>query len=123
MAEVQSMSHSAICVHDLKQAEDFYCGILGAHPHAGVNFITEDTIKGRSVHKSVVLEDYLIALALAGDFMPMPPDDQLRGAQAPLVVEAIGQRVGDLLEHVAKRQLPGEAIAQIGIERLTLLRL
>lgn len=80
MAEVQSMSHSAICVHDLKQAEDFYCGILGAHPHAGVNFITEDTIKGRSVHKSVVLEDYLIALALAGDFMPMPPDDQLRGA-------------------------------------------
>ena len=80
MAEVQSMSHSAICVHDLKEAEDFYCGILGAHPHAGVNFITEDTIKGRSVHKSVVLEDYLIALALAGDFMPMPPDDQLRGA-------------------------------------------
>ncbi len=80
MAEVQSLSHSAICVHDLKEAEDFYCGILGAHPHAGVNFVTEDTIKGRSVHKSVMLEDYLIALALAGDFMPMPPDDQLRGA-------------------------------------------
>jgi catechol-2,3-dioxygenase len=54
--------------------------VLGAHPHAGVNFITEDTIKGRSVHKSVMLEDYLIALALAGDFMPMPPDPQLRGA-------------------------------------------
>jgi catechol-2,3-dioxygenase len=80
MAEVQSLSHSAICVHDLKEAEDFYCGILGAHAHAGVNFITEDTIKGRSVHKSVVLEDYLIALALAGDFMPMPPDKQLKGA-------------------------------------------
>jgi catechol-2,3-dioxygenase len=80
MAEVQSLSHSAICVHDLKEAEDFYCGVLGAHPHAGVNFITEDTIKGRSVHKSVVLEDYLVALALVGDFMPMPPDEQLRGA-------------------------------------------
>ena len=80
MAEVQSLSHSAICVHDLKQAEDFYCGVLGAHPHSGVNFVTEDTLKGRSVHKSVVLEDYLIALALAGDFMPMPPEDQLRGA-------------------------------------------
>ena len=80
MAEVQSLSHSGICVHDLKEAEDFYCGVLGAHPHAGVNFITEDTIKGRSVHKSVVLEDYLFALALVGDFMPMPPDDQLRGA-------------------------------------------
>jgi catechol-2,3-dioxygenase len=80
MAEVQSLSHSGICVHDLKEAEEFYCGVLGAHPHAGVNFITEDTIKGRSVHKSVVLEDYLLALALVGDFMPMPPDDQLRGA-------------------------------------------
>jgi extradiol dioxygenase family protein len=80
MAEVQSLSHSGICVHDLKEAEDFYCGVLGAHPHAGVNFITEDTIKGRSVHKSVVLGDYLIALALVGDFMPMPPDEQLRGA-------------------------------------------
>jgi len=80
MAEVQSLSHSAICVHDLKQAEEFYCGILGAHPHSGVNFITEDTIKGRSVHKSVMLEDYLIALALAGDFMPMPAEEQLRGA-------------------------------------------
>jgi len=80
MAEVQSLSHSAICVHDLQEAEEFYCGILGAHAHSGVNFITEDTIKGRSVHKSVVLEDYLIALALAGDFMPMPPAEQLRGA-------------------------------------------
>jgi catechol-2,3-dioxygenase len=80
MADVQSLSHSGICVHDLKEAEDFYCGVLGAHPHSGVNFITEDTIKGRSVHRSVVLEDYLIALALVGDFMPMPPDEQLRGA-------------------------------------------
>jgi catechol-2,3-dioxygenase len=80
MADVQSLSHSAICVHDLKEAEAFYCGVLGAHPHSGVNFVTEDTIKGRSIHKSVVLEDYLIALALAGDFMPMPPEDQFRGA-------------------------------------------
>ena len=35
MAEVQSLSHSGICVHDLKEAEDFYCGVLGAKPHAG----------------------------------------------------------------------------------------
>jgi catechol-2,3-dioxygenase len=80
MADVQSISHSAICVHDLEEAEAFYCGVLGAHPHSGVNFITEDTIKGRSVHKSVVLGDYLFALALVGDYMPMPPEDQLRGA-------------------------------------------
>lgn len=80
MADVQSISHSAFCVHDLQEAEEFYCGLLGAHAHNGVNFITEDTIKGRSVHKSIVLEDFLIALALAGDFMPMPPKEQLRGA-------------------------------------------
>jgi extradiol dioxygenase family protein len=79
MADVQSLSHSAICVHDLQAAKDFYCGLLGAEPHAGVNFVTEDTIKGRSVHQSIMLEDYLIALVLAGDFMPMPPDEQLRG--------------------------------------------
>ena len=90
MAEVQSLSHSAICVHDLKEAEDFYCGILGAHPHAGVNFITEDTIKGRSVHKSVMLEDYLIALALAGDFMPMPAEGKLRGAHGFRVSQLCG---------------------------------
>jgi extradiol dioxygenase family protein len=80
MAEVQSLSHSAICVHDLREAEEFYCGVLGAHAHTGVNFITEDTIRGRSVHRSVVLEDYLIALSLVGDFMPMPPESQVRGA-------------------------------------------
>jgi catechol-2,3-dioxygenase len=80
MADVQSLSHSAICVHDLAEAEAFYCGALGARPSGGVNFVTEDTIKGRSIHKDVVIGDYLFALALASDFMPMPPDDQLRGA-------------------------------------------
>lgn len=80
MAEVQSLSHTAICVHDLDEAEEFYCGVLGAYPNGGVNFITEDTIRGRSVHKNMILGDFLFALALAGDFMPMPADDKLRGA-------------------------------------------
>lgn len=80
MAQVQSLSHSAICVHDLDEAEAFYCGLLGAYPNGGVNFITEDTIRGRSVHKNMIIGDFLFALALAGDFMPMPPENQLRGA-------------------------------------------
>lgn len=80
MADVQSISHSAICVHDLEAAEAFYCGLLGGQRNGGVNFITEDTIKGRSVHTNVIVGDYLFALALAGDFMPMPPDEQLKGA-------------------------------------------
>jgi catechol-2,3-dioxygenase len=80
MAEVETLSHSGICVHDLKEAENFYCGILGAELKGAVNFYTEDTLNGRSVHQAYALGDYLFAVALAPDFMPMPPDEQLRGA-------------------------------------------
>jgi extradiol dioxygenase family protein len=79
MPEVQSVNHSAICVHDLQQSIDFYCGILGAREASATDFVTEDVIKGRSLHRSVILEDYLIALVMARDFMPMPPDEQLHG--------------------------------------------
>ena len=106
MAEVQSLSHSAICVHDLQEAEEFYCGILGAHPHSGVNFITEDTLKGRSVHKSVVLEDYLLALALAGDFMPMPPDAQLKGAHGFRHCFAVTRaRFAEIMAHLEQHKV------------------
>jgi catechol-2,3-dioxygenase len=80
MSEVESLSHSAICVHDLKEAEDFYCNVLGARQGTRINFNTEDARRGRSVHGAVTLEDYLLALVVAKDFMPMPPADQLRGA-------------------------------------------
>ena len=79
MPEVQSVNHSAICVHDLQQAIEFYCGILGAREASATDFVTEDVIKGRSLHRSVIIEDYLIALVMARDFMPMPPDEQLHG--------------------------------------------
>ena len=79
MAEIQSLNHTAICVHDLQEAVDFYCGILGAHEASATDFVTDDVIKGRSLHRAVVLEDYLLALMLARDFMPMPSDAQLRG--------------------------------------------
>lgn len=79
MSEIQSINHSAICVHDLQQAVDFYCGVLGAREASATDFVTEDVIKGRSLHRSVILEDYLIALMLARDFMPMPPDEQIHG--------------------------------------------
>jgi catechol-2,3-dioxygenase len=80
MAEVETLSHSGISVHDLKEAEDFYCGILGAKVHGAVNFVTEDTLKGRSIHQSYILSDFLFALVLAPDFMPMPPENKLIGA-------------------------------------------
>lgn len=80
MAEAETLTHTAICVHDLKEAEDFYVGLLGAEFFHATNFITEDTIKGRSIHRSYKLSDYRIELCMAADFMPMPPEDQLRGA-------------------------------------------
>lgn len=79
MADVETLSHSGISVHDLKEAEEFYCGLLGAHVHGAVNFVTEDTLKGRSVHQSYTLGDFLFALVLAPDFMPMPPAEKLMG--------------------------------------------
>lgn len=79
MSEMQSVNHSAICVHDLQEAIDFYCGVLGAREASATNFVTDDVINGRSLHRSIIIEDYLVALMLARDFMPMPPDDVLRG--------------------------------------------
>jgi catechol-2,3-dioxygenase len=80
MADVESLSHSAICIHDLREAEEFYCDVLGARLGGRVNFKTDDAIRGRSVHGSVILEDYLLALMVPRNFMPMPPEDQHRGA-------------------------------------------
>jgi catechol-2,3-dioxygenase len=80
VAEIESLSHSAICVHDLKEAEDFYCEILGARQNTRVNFNTDDAVRGRSINGSVILEDYLLALVVSRDFMPMPPAEQHRGA-------------------------------------------
>jgi catechol-2,3-dioxygenase len=79
MAHVESISHSGICVHDLKAAEDFYCGVLGAVVHSRVNFKTQDALRGRSVHTSLMLGDYLFAIMLSEDWMNVPPLEQLRG--------------------------------------------
>lgn len=80
MADVETISHSGIAVHDLKETEEFYCGVLGAKFAGAVNFVTEDTLRGRSVHQAYTLGDFLFAVVVAPDFMPMPPDDKLMGA-------------------------------------------
>jgi catechol-2,3-dioxygenase len=79
MANVDSISHSGICVHDLKEAEDFYCKVLGAKVHSRVNFKTQDALKGRSVHTSLMLDDYLFAVMLTEDWMEMEPKEVVRG--------------------------------------------
>jgi hypothetical protein len=54
--------------------------VLGARLGGRINFKTDDAIRGRSVHGSVILEDYLLALVVPRNFMPMPPEEQHRGA-------------------------------------------
>jgi catechol-2,3-dioxygenase len=79
MAGVESISHSGIDVVDLKEAEDFYADIFGAHITNRVNFNTDDARRGRSVHTSLVLGDWLFAVVLPKGEMPMPPPDAHRG--------------------------------------------
>jgi len=80
MAQVDSLNHTAICVHDLVEGMRFYCDVLGGTPHQRSNFQIEDTTTGVAIFESVILEDYLLALTVTANYMPMPPDEQLRGA-------------------------------------------
>lgn len=80
MSDLESLSHSAICVDDLRRAEAFYQDVLGARVVNRVNFNTDDSRRGRSVHSTLVMGDFLFALMLPRDRMPMPPEDQHRGA-------------------------------------------
>lgn len=80
MAEVDSLNHTAMCVHDLPEALNFYCGILGAKRAQRTNFQIEHVLEGVAVFQSIVLGDYMFALCVAPNDMPMPPPGQLRGA-------------------------------------------
>jgi catechol-2,3-dioxygenase len=80
MAGIESINHTAFCVHDVVAAMDFYCNVLGAKPHQRSNFQIEDARAGVAIFQSLILEDYLFALTVPSNYMPMPPTDQLRGA-------------------------------------------
>lgn len=80
MADIDSINHTAICVHDLSESMKFYCDVLGAVPHSRSNFQIEDARNGVAIFQSVVLEDFMFALTIATNFMPMSDDGQLRGA-------------------------------------------
>jgi extradiol dioxygenase family protein len=109
MADVEGLSHSAICVHDLKDAENFYCDVLGARLGNRVNFKTDDAIRGRSVHGSVILEDYLLALVVPRDFMPMPAPEQERGAHGFRHAFRVSRgRFGEIINQLKRRDVPFE---------------
>jgi catechol-2,3-dioxygenase len=79
MAELESLSHSGICATNLREAEEFYVDVLGARIVNRVNFNTDDARRGRTIHTNLILGDFLFALMLPKDAMPMPPAEQQRG--------------------------------------------
>ena len=109
MADIDSINHTAICVHDLPRAVRFYCDVLGATPHQRTNFSTEDALAGVAVFESVILEDYLLALGVAPGFMPMPADGKLRGAHGFRQGFAVSKaRFGEVIDRLTSFNVPFE---------------
>jgi catechol-2,3-dioxygenase len=109
MAEAESISHSGICVHDLKAAEDFYCKVLGATVHSRVNYKTQDALRGRSFHTSLVLDDYLFAVMLTEDWMDVPPPEVIRGANRVRHAFCVPRaRFNEIVERLSQAKVPTE---------------
>ena len=79
MAVMNSISHSVINVDDLAECEHFYVDVLGGEKRSACCFDTEDTMRGRSVHETYILQDYVFFVALAERPLPKPPADQHKG--------------------------------------------
>ena len=109
MALMESISHSGINVVDLKEAEEFYADIFGTHITNRVNFNTDDARRGRSVHTSVLVADWLFALALPKGEMPMPPADRQRGTGGFRHGFRVNkERFADIMQRLRKRGIPFE---------------
>jgi catechol-2,3-dioxygenase len=109
MANIESINHTAFCVHDILEAMDFYCNVLGAKPHQRSNFQIEDARSGVAIFQSIILEDYLLALTVPSNFMPMPPAEQLRGAHGFRHGFSISRtRFNEVMESLRKHGIPFE---------------
>jgi catechol-2,3-dioxygenase len=109
MAEIESLNHTAMCVHDLVEAMHFYCHVLGAKRAQRTNFELEHVLGGVAVFQSIVLEDYMFALCVAPNDMPMPPAEQQRGAHGfrhGFVVTR--DRFDGVLESLRRNDIPFE---------------
>jgi len=109
LAEVQCISHSGINVVDLKEAEEFYANVFGGLITNRVNFNTDDAKRGRSVHTSVSLNDWLFAMCLPRGELPMPPEEQLRGTNGFRHGFRLGRDAfGQLIERLKLYEVPFE---------------
>jgi catechol-2,3-dioxygenase len=113
MAYIESISHSGINVIDLKEAEEFYADIFGAEITNRVNFNTDDARRGRSVHTSVHVADWLFALALPKGELPMPPAETVRGTNGFRHGFHVGrERFGTIVERLRARGVAFEGPVQ-----------
>ena len=107
MAEVDSLNHTAMDVHDLPAALAFYCDILGAKRQSRINFQIEEVLSGVAVFQSVILEDYMLALTIAPNDMPMPDAATLRGAHGFRHGFAVSRkRFGEVQEALREHGVP-----------------
>ncbi|MPZ15000.1 MAG: hypothetical protein GEU73_11355 [Chloroflexi bacterium] len=79
MAEVEGLTHSGICAADLPESEAFYTELLGAQFSNRSGLHIDKVVRGRSLNTVVVLADYLLALMVPKEEIPMPPVDQVAG--------------------------------------------
>lgn len=109
MARIESISHSGINVTDLKEAEDFYADVFGTRITNRVNFNTDDARRGRSVHTSVLVADWLFALALPKAELPMPPSERLRGTNGFRHAFRVSpEKFPGIIERLRSRAVPFE---------------
>jgi catechol-2,3-dioxygenase len=80
MAELEGITHSGICAANLPESEAFYVKLLGARFSNRSGFHVDKAARGRSLNTVVVLADYLLALMVPKDQIPMPPEGTLRAA-------------------------------------------
>jgi catechol-2,3-dioxygenase len=108
MAEMNSISHSVLNVHDLHEFGEFWKK-LGIEKKSSVNFDIEDALRGRVVHDSYVLQDHIFVVGLAEKPMPAPPENQLRGLNGfrhAFIVRR--DRFGEVLEKFKQNDIPFE---------------
>ena len=109
MAEVEGITHSGICAVDLPESERFYTELLGAQFSNRSGLHVDKVVRGRSLNTVVVLADYLIALMVPKEAIPMPPNEQLAGGSPFRHAFWVSQeRFGEVMQCLRGRGVPFE---------------
>lgn len=109
MAELEGLTHSGICATDLVESEDFYVRLLGAKFANRSGFHIDKAARGRSLNTVVVLSNYLLALMVPKEEIPVPPRDQTAGDDPFRHGFAVSQqRFSAILQRLQEMDIPYE---------------